>query len=527
MNFGMISTRVEKFQEITIRSSDSEPSETAARELISLKAGQQVEIGEIELIKRSLDARPRPPVWELVYRVYPKGMKRSRKKNNFTCLGNVAGKESVAVVGAGPAGLFAALRLIEMGLRPVLVERGKPVRERRKDVATISRGRDLLAESNYCFGEGGAGTFSDGKLYCRSVAKNDRDWVLSHLIEFGGDSNLKIDTHAHVGTNKLPDIISAISDKIVSLGGEIRFDQKVVDISAREASKVIIKLHSGEELDFPAVLLATGHSSPEIYHLLIDKGVSLEPKGFALGVRVEHPRELIDALRHGDSREDLPAASYSLKTRVAGKGVYSFCMCPGGIICPAATREGQLVVNGWSPSKRNSKFSNSGIVVEIDGSEDFLDANDNAQLRFLSFQERIEQNCWSAGVKGLKAPAQRLDSFVEGGGSQELPDCSYNPGIVPVAMEELFPEAIISSLRQGFIDFERKMPGFISSKAVIVAPESRTSAPVRIPRDSETVQVPGMPGVYAAGEGAGYAGGIVSAAIDGAQVASRIAERLC
>ncbi len=520
---------MEKIQEITVRTSEHTPSDKVARELVSIKTGEQLaKIGEVELIKRSLDARPRPPIWELVYRVYPKEMERSREKNNLPSLGNVAGKESVAVVGAGPAGLFAALRLIEMGLRPVLIERGKPVRERRKDVAKISRGLDFSPESNYCFGEGGAGTFSDGKLYCRSVAKNDRDWVLSHLIEFGGDANLKIDTHAHVGTNKLPDIISAISEKIVSLGGEIRFAQKVVDIYSSEDRGVMIKLDSGEKIYFASVLLATGHSSPEIYRLLIEKGVSLEPKGFALGVRVEHPRELIDTLRHGDSREGLPAASYSLKTRVAGKGVYSFCMCPGGIICPAATREGQLVVNGWSPSKRNSKFSNSGIVVEIDGSEDFLDAYDNGgQFKFLSFQKIIEQNCWSAGVKGLRAPAQRLDSFVEGNGSEELPDCSYNPGIVPVAMEELFPKAIIACLRQGFLEFERKMPGFITSEAVIVAPESRTSAPVRIPRDSETVQVPGMPGVYAAGEGAGYAGGIVSAAIDGAQVASRIAERLC
>lgn len=437
---------------------------------------------------------------------------------------NVVSAPPVHIVGSGPAGLFAALRCIEKGLKPIILERGKDVRTRRRDLAKLNRDMELNTESNYCFGEGGAGTYSDGKLYTRSKKRGDIKRALELFVHFGADPDILLDAHPHIGTNKLPQIIVAMREKIISCGGEVHFNAKLVDFEINKNAISRLILEDGREMECQHVILATGHSARDIFYLLNDKGLKLEAKGFALGVRIEHSQELIDQIQyHGRLNDDyLPPASYSLVTQANDHGVYSFCMCPGGIVAPCATGEGEVVTNGWSPSKRNNPYSNSGIVVSV-LPEDLGDPND--PFVCLNFQKAVEQKCWEAAGKTQRVPAQRLMDFINNKVSKDLPETSYKPGLVSVNLNEVLPSLISDSLRKGFMNFGRKMKGFLTNEAVLHAPESRTSSPVFIPRNEKFMH-PELVGLYPCGEGAGYAGGIISAAIDGMKIVDEISEEL-
>ena len=453
---------------------------------------------------------------------------------------DVSEKESVIIIGAGPAGLFAALRLIELGKKPIILERGKDVRRRRRDLAAISKLHLVNPDSNYCFGEGGAGTYSDGKLYTRSNKRGNVQEILELFVAHGADENILSEAHPHIGTNKLPDIIVAMRENILRSGGEVHFDTRVVDFIVKDnkITSVIARVSldsardDGREVTFEAksVLLATGHSSRDIFELLHSKNISIEAKPFAMGVRAEHPQVLIDSLQYHCSvdeaeatREYLPAASYSLVHQVDGKGVYSFCMCPGGIIAPCATAQEEVVTNGWSPSKRNNPFANSGIVVAVDPAE-LTQYAQHGPFAGLRYQQDLEKMAWVAGGKTQAAPAQALEDFVKGKLSSKLPECSYQPGIKSAPLHELLPYSIGKRLQEGFKVFGQKMRGYISNEALIVGVESRTSSPIRIPRDHEKLHHPQVTNLYPCGEGAGYAGGIVSAAIDGRKCAEAIAQ---
>lgn len=431
----------------------------------------------------------------------------------------------VHIVGAGPAGLFAALQAIALGIRPIVFERGKDVRARRRDLAKLTKSHELNPESNYCFGEGGAGTYSDGKLYTRSKKRGDVQKVLEWLVQFGAKEDILIDAHPHIGTNKLPQLIEAIREQIIDSGGEIHFEHKLTDIEISNGQIVQIQINYTQRVPVSKLILATGHSARDIFELLRRKKIEIKAKPFALGVRVEHTQAYIDGLQyHGRLSDDyLPPASYSLVTQVENRGVYSFCMCPGGIIAPCATADGEVVTNGWSPSKRNNIYANSGIVVGIEPS-DFK--NENDPFVCLDFQKEIENRCWQAAGQTQKVPAQGLADFVNGTISTTFPRSSYQPGIVSVNLKEIFPAFVYKRLRQGFIDFNQKMPGFITNDAVVHAPESRTSSPVLIPRDPISFQHTQIANLYPIAEGAGYAGGIVSAAIDGLNCVEKIAQTL-
>jgi uncharacterized protein len=431
----------------------------------------------------------------------------------------------VGIIGAGPAGLFAALKAIELGLKPIIFERGKDVRSRRRDLAKLNKESIVNPESNYCFGEGGAGTYSDGKLYTRSKKRGNVLKALEWFVEFGADEEILIDAHPHIGTNKLPQVIIAMREKIISCGGEVHFDSKLTDILIDNQQIKGIRINNENDFSFDNLILATGHSARDIFYLLHQKGIKIQAKGFALGVRVEHTQELIDKIQyHGQVSGDLlPPASYSLVSQVDGKGVYSFCMCPGGIIAPCATKQEEVVTNGWSPSKRNNIYSNSGIVVSIEPT-DFDNFEENPFV-CLEFQQQVEQKCWEEAGKTQKVPAQRLRDFVEGVISSEIPRSSYQPGVVSLDLNQILPEMISSRLKAAFIDFGKKMNGFLTNDAVLHAPESRTSSPVQIPRNSETLEHIEIQGLYPAGEGAGYAGGIISAAIDGMNCVEKIYEK--
>ena len=431
----------------------------------------------------------------------------------------------VHIVGAGPAGLFAALQAIALGIRPIVFERGKDVRARRRDLAKLTKSHELNPESNYCFGEGGAGTYSDGKLYTRSKKRGDVQKVLEWLVQFGAKEDILIDAHPHIGTNKLPQLIEAIREQIIDSGGEIHFEHKLTDIEISNGQIVQIQINYTQRVLVSKLILATGHSARDIFELLRRKKIEIKAKPFALGVRVEHTQAYIDGLQyHGRLSDDyLPPASYSLVTQVENRGVYSFCMCPGGIIAPCATADGEVVTNGWSPSKRNNIYANSGIVVGIEPS-DFK--NENDPFVCLDFQKEIENRCWQAAGQTQKVPAQGLADFVNGTISTTFPRSSYQPGIVSVNLKEIFPAFVYKRLRQGFIDFNQKMPGFITNDAVVHAPESRTSSPVLIPRDPISFQHTQLANLYPIAEGAGYAGGIVSAAIDGLNCVEKIAQTL-
>lgn len=435
-------------------------------------------------------------------------------------LQNVSNKQSVVIVGAGPAGLFAAIRLINLGFKPIILERGKDVRSRRRDLATMNKTGIVNPESNYCFGEGGAGTYSDGKLYTRSTKRGDVKRILNLFVHFGAEENILIEAHPHIGTNKLPQIITAMREQIIACGGEVLFETKLTDILLENNAIKGVACANGTKIDCNKLILATGHSARDIFELLERKNILIEAKPFALGVRIEHPQELIDSIQYScpTRGEHLPPAAYSLVSQENGRGVFSFCMCPGGIIAPASTAPGEIVVNGWSPSKRNNPYANSGTVVAVDGI-DFKKYGFSGNLAGMHFQQMVEQNCFKAGGGNLVAPAQRMVDFANGKSSSTLPDCSYIPGVSTVQMKDILPFEINEALRRGVQTFGKKMKGYFTNEAILVATESRTSSPVRIPRDKETLEHPQIKGLYPCAEGAGYAGGIVSAAIDGERCA--------
>ena len=440
--------------------------------------------------------------------------------------------KKVIIVGAGPAGLFAALKLLEAGIKPIIIERGKDVRSRRRDLATLNKEGILNTESNYCFGEGGAGTYSDGKLYTRSSKRGDIQRILKLFVHFGAPDPILYEAHPHIGTNKLPGIISAMRDCILQHGGELWFEQKVTSIRHQNNHFTAVETASGDQFLGDALILACGHSARDIFRLLAESKILIQPKPFALGVRIEHPQAVIDSIQyHCQLRgEYLPPASYSLVTRVENIGVFSFCMCPGGIIAPAATEAGRLVVNGWSPSKRNNPYANSGIVVEVDlpNALTYL-KNKTLQddpLAFMYFQDRVEAACFDAGGGKFVAPASRMEDFCKRKISATLPVASYIPGLKATDLSAVLPPFIYHSLSRAFVQFGKKLKGFYTNEAVVVATESRTSSPVRIPRDEKSLQHPQIKNLFPCGEGAGYAGGIVSAAMDGELVASKVSESL-
>lgn len=428
------------------------------------------------------------------------------------------------VVGAGPAGLFAALRLIEEGVRPVLLERGKDVDSRRLDMARLSREGVVDPDSNYCFGEGGAGAYSDGKLYTRSKKRGPVDKILSILVAHGASPDILVDAHPHIGSDRLPAVIKAIRERIIACGGEVRFQARVDSLIVADGEVKGVRLADGEEISGP-VVLATGHSARDVYRSLHAAGITLEPKGLAIGVRLEHPQQLIDQLQYHSPKgrgRYLPAAEYSMLTRVDGRGVYSFCMCPGGYIIPATSEPGLLVVNGMSPANRGTAWANSGMVVELLPE----DVEGTSPLKMMDYQEQIERRFFMAGNGSQAAPAQRMTDFIAGRQSKSLPSTAYTAGIYPARVDQLLPEGIARRLQRGFEDFNRKQRGFATPEATIIGCETRTSAPVRIPRDPETLTHTELRGLYPAGEGAGYAGGIVSAAIDGDRAAASLASSL-
>ncbi len=469
--------------------------------------------------RRSIDARGRDVKLRLRVELSDEGPLEPPAVRAPT-LRDVRAAPPVLIVGCGPAGMFAALRLIELGLRPIVLERGRDVRARRHDLAAITQRHVVDPDSNYCFGEGGAGTFSDGKLYTRAHKRGDVAGVLHWLVAFGASPDILIDAHPHIGTNKLPDVVTRMREAIIGAGGEVRFGARVADLSLAGGAVRGVRLASGDEIDGARLVLATGHSARDVFDLLLRAGVELERKDFALGVRLEHPQEIIDRIRYHRAPRDarLPPASYSAVEQVRGLGVYSFCMCPGGVIAPSATAPGEIVTNGWSPSKRNNPFANSGVVVEIKGPQ-----AGGGPLSGVRYQRAVERAAWLAGGQTQAAPAQRMTDFVEGRASVELPACSYLPGVVAHRVDELLPPEVTERLQLALRAFGARMRGYLTHEAVVVAVESRTSSPVRIPRDPERLEHPGVKGLFPCGEGAGYAGGIVSAAMDGARVAERVA----
>lgn len=464
--------------------------------------------------KKSLDARKANVKLNIQLEFWKFG--ESRKETSAWKAKKTDSKKRVAIIGAGPAGLYAALRAIEAGITPVVFERGKDVRARRRDLAAINKEQLVNPESNYCFGEGGAGTYSDGKLYTRSKKRGNVLKALEWLVHFGAAKDILIDAHPHIGTNKLPAIITAMREAIIAHGGAVHFNAKLTNLNIKENAITGIQINEGEWKNFSNVVLATGHSARDIFYLLYKKGIKITAKPFALGVRVEHPQALIDKIQyHGATQNHyLPPASYALVTQIDGLGVYSFCMCPGGIIAPCATQQEEVVTNGWSPSKRNNPYANSGIVVSI-APKDLPNYQENSPFVCLDFQKKVERDCWVAAGKMQKVPAQRMIDFVQGKTSVDFPKTSYQPGITTVNLSQVLPELISSRLKKAFKVFGHKMKGYYTNEAVLHAPESRTSSPINIPRNSETLEHISIKGLYPCGEGAGYAGGIISAAIDG------------
>lgn len=477
--------------------------------------------------KKSIDARGKTIWVNITLTAFIDEPFCIKKNQSFSFKDVHSSQKKVVIIGAGPAGLFAALQLIEMGIKPLLLERGKDVRARRRDLAILNKEGIINPESNYCFGEGGAGTYSDGKLYTRSNKRGDIDRILHLFTYFGANEKILYEAHPHIGTNKLPFIITAMRKKIEDCGGVFLFEKKVIDFITAGEKIQAVKTTDGHVFEGDAFILATGHSAHDIYELLHHKKILIEAKPFALGVRIEHPQTLIDTVQyHCSARgEFLPPASYSLVQQVNGRGVFSFCMCPGGIIAPAATSLGQLVVNGWSPSKRNNPYANSGMVVQVELADVIRRKiiNTTGQLAMLQFQQNVEEKAFVAGGGKFVAPAQRMVDFCRGKLSADLPECSYQPGLKAAPLGEVLPDFIYQALAKGFVAFGKKMHGYFTNEAVVVAVESRTSSPVRIPRHNETLTHPQFKNLYPCAEGAGYAGGIVSAAMDGERVAHQVA----
>lgn len=485
------------------------------------------DIQRVIVLKRSIDARQRAIKINIKANVFLNDEPFFDEKIALPHYPDVSKAQEVLVVGAGPAGLFAALQLIELGLKPIVIERGKDVRGRRRDLKAINRDHLVHEDSNYCFGEGGAGTYSDGKLYTRSKKRGDVDRILKLLVGFGASTDILVEAHPHIGTNKLPQIIQDIRETIISHGGTVLFETKVTDILIKNNRVQGIKTQRGEIIEATNLILATGHSARDIFELLYQKGIEIEAKPFALGVRAEHPQQLIDSIQYScDFRGDfLPPAPYSIVKQVNGRGMYSFCMCPGGVIAPCATAPGEVVTNGWSPSKRDQATANSGIVVELKP-EDFKPFSKFGPLAGVEFQKQIEQKAWQLAGQTQKVPAQRMVDFSQKKQSTSIPKTSYVPGTTSIELGEVFPPFLTQIMREGFIQFGKSMKGYFTNEAILHAPESRTSSPVRIPRDPYTLEHTQISGLYPCGEGAGYAGGIVSAAIDGEKCAQKIAEKV-
>lgn len=483
------------------------------------------------LLKKSIDARRKDILINLKLNAFIDEPFMEWEKTDFHFPEVSKSSKRVIVIGAGPAGLFAALELIQLGIKPIVLERGKNVRERRRDLAVLNKEGIINEDSNYCFGEGGAGTYSDGKLYTRSTKRGNVDKVLQMLVHFGADPSILYTAHPHIGTNKLPGIIQNMRQQIIDAGGEVLFDTKVTDLILSENKIKSVVCVSGEKIDADQVILATGHSAKDIFYLLDAKKILIEPKPFAMGVRIEHPQALIDSIQYhcAVSKERdpfLPPAAYQLVEQVNQRGVFSFCMCPGGIIATASTSKEELVVNGWSPSKRNNPFANSGMVAQV-MMEDVIKKQQlgiSNNLLLHHFQEEVEKKAYAAGGGLFVAPAQRMTDFVYNKTSSSLPDNSYLRGVQSINLKEVLPNFIAIALQRAFIAFGKKMKGYFTEEAILIAPESRTSSPVRIPRNETTLQHPQITNLYPCGEGAGYAGGIISAAMDGQKVANHLSQ---
>ena len=493
--------------------------------ILQKKAAHRLKIDEkdinaVKVLRKSIDARKALVVFNYKVAVYIQEQIPESPVRSFEYK-DVSSAKEVHIIGFGPAGMFAALRCIELGYRPIVLERGKKVQERRRDIRAINQEHMVDEDSNYCFGEGGAGTYSDGKLYTRSLKRGDVRRVFENLVYHGATEQILIDAHPHIGTNKLPKIVENIRETILRHGGEIHFKSRVTDFVIKDNKLQAIQLQNGTEMAVDRVILATGHSARDIFYLLHQKNIALQAKSFAMGVRVEHPQHIIDSIQYhckGERNELLPPASYSLVHQVKDRGVYSFCMCPGGFIVPAATAPGEVVVNGMSPSKRNNLFANSGIVVEINVNEDLYKYERFGVLKGLEYQKDLEKLAFTSGGRTQVAPAQRLTDFVEGRLSNDLNPTSYQPGLKSAPLHSLLPKLIGSRLRAGFMVFGEKMKGYYTTEANVVGVESRTSSPVNIPR-KENLEHPEIQGLFPCGEGGGYAGGIVSAAMDGERCA--------
>ncbi|HEU5363987.1 MAG TPA: NAD(P)/FAD-dependent oxidoreductase [Hanamia sp.] len=517
--------------------------DAAIIEIIAKTTGKKIaEISGYHLLKRSIDARGKIVWINITLNAFINEPFHQRTIQQFDFKDVKNSSKKVIIIGGGPAGIFAALQLIESGIKPIILERGKEVRARRRDLAVLNKEGIMNPESNYCFGEGGAGTYSDGKLYTRSTKRGDINRILNLFVHFGADENILYDAHPHIGTNKLPAIITAMRTCILDCGGGFHFNKKVVDFIIEKDKIKSVKTADGDVLPADSFILATGHSARDIFHLLEKKKIEINAKGFALGVRIEHPQELINAIQYGSNNAEynlLPPASYSLVEQVEGRGVFSFCMCPGGIIAPASTNENELVVNGWSPSKRNNPFANSGMVVQVE-IEDVIKYNsakknssqsqNQSPLLMMDFQKEVEQKAFEIGGGKFVAPAQRMVDFTGEKFSSSLPKCSYLPGIESAILKNVLPPFINHRLKTAFKLFAKKIPaknkhhGYFTNEAVLVATESRTSSPVRIPRDENLLYHPQIKNLFPCGEGAGYAGGIVSAAMDGERVANQLAK---